>query len=118
LPKGIVKGLAHITGGGFNGNLPRILPLGCRAQIRLGSWPVLPIFNLLQKIGNISQKEMFRTFNMGLGMIAVVSPSDKDRLMQYLNSKGEKSYLIGNVIKGKKAVSFLGDERSNERDES
>lgn len=108
LSDGIIKGLAHITGGGFSGNLPRILPEGCQAQISLGSWPVLPIFNLLQKIGNISQKEMFRTFNMGIGMIAVVAPSDKDRLMQYLNAKGEKSYPIGTIIKGKKVVSFLG----------
>jgi len=110
LSEGIIKGLAHITGGGFKGNLPRILPSGCQAQIRLASWPILPIFNLLQEIGNISQKEMFRTFNMGIGMVIVVSPSDMDKLMNHLNSQEEKSYIIGNIIEGEKEVSLLSDE--------
>jgi phosphoribosylformylglycinamidine cyclo-ligase len=107
LPKKIIKGLAHITGGGFRGNLPRILPRECQAQIELGSWPVLPIFNLLQKIGNISQKEMFRTFNMGIGMIAVVSPHHKDQFIEQVGCKAKECYLIGNIIKGEKGVVFL-----------
>lgn len=103
----IIKGLAHITGGGFTGNLPRILPQNCQARIKLGSWPILPIFKLLQKIGNISQKEMYRTFNMGIGMIAVVSPLHKDELIKHIGSKGIECYLIGDIIKGEKGVVFL-----------
>jgi phosphoribosylformylglycinamidine cyclo-ligase len=107
LPDKIIKGLAHITGGGFTGNLPRILPQSCQARIKLGSWPILPIFKLLQKIGNISQKEMYRTFNMGLGMIAVVSPLHKEELIKNISSKGIESYLIGDIVKGERGVVFL-----------
>ena len=71
-----VKGLAHITGGGLLENIPRILPKNCEAKIKLGTWDILPVFNAMQSIGNIEQNEMFRTFNMGIGMIIIVSKNE------------------------------------------
>ena len=71
LERNLVLGLAHITGGGITDNLPRILPEGCGAQVRFGSWPVLPVFDLMSKIGNVVREEMLRATNMGIGMIAV-----------------------------------------------
>ena len=74
LDRGVIKGLAHITGGGLLENIPRILPEATNAEIQRGSWPVLPVFNLLQRLGNIDESEMFRTFNMGIGMVVVCDP--------------------------------------------
>jgi phosphoribosylformylglycinamidine cyclo-ligase len=109
-----IKGLAHITGGGITENLPRILPAGVAAVVNLGSWPVLEIFKLLQKIGNIQQQEMLRTFNMGIGMILAVSAVDTDRLIEELHQQGETAYIIGNVIEnqkdGQKQVIYQGEE--------
>nr|HQU94175.1 phosphoribosylformylglycinamidine cyclo-ligase [Pyrinomonadaceae bacterium] len=76
LDSGKIKGLAHITGGGFLENIPRILPEGVSVEINRGSWPELPVFGMMQKLGNVSDKEMFRTFNMGIGMVIVVSPTN------------------------------------------
>ena len=94
-----VKGLAHITGGGFLDNLPRILPSPCRAAIQKGSWPLPPIFTLLQERGNIDAMEMFRVFNMGIGMIVVVSEKEVADILDRLRSLGERAYLIGTVEK-------------------
>src|SRR5215210_5306001 len=76
LDEGRIKGLAHITGGGLTDNIPRILPEGTAVEIQKGSWPILPVFNLMQEIGNVSETEMYRTFNMGVGMVIVTSSPD------------------------------------------
>src|SRR6202041_2881578 len=97
-------GLAHITGGGITDNLPRILPKSMSAHVELGSWPVLPIFEHLQQLGNVDQEEMLRTFNMGIGLIAVV-PADKFRRVQsMLERAGEKFSVIGRTVKGDRKV--------------
>ncbi|MFV0255234.1 MAG: phosphoribosylformylglycinamidine cyclo-ligase [Erysipelotrichaceae bacterium] len=92
-----VKGISHITGGGFDENLPRMLKgnLGC--QIDLGSWPILPIFNYLQKLSNIELREMFKIFNMGVGMVLVVAEKDVEKTLKLLEKQGQKSYLIGEI---------------------
>src|SRR5690242_11996598 len=83
LDKGVIKGLAHITGGGLTDNIPRILPEGTAVKIEKGSWPVLPVYELLQRIGNVSEFEMYRTFNMGVGMVIVCSRSDVDLIKSH-----------------------------------
>jgi len=102
-----VKGIAHITGGGFIENVPRILPEGLVAQIQLGSWPVLPIFELIKRWGDIEDRDMFNTFNMGIGMVLVCSPQDVDGIIAQLKSDGYPSYIIGRVIKGYGGVVFI-----------
>jgi phosphoribosylformylglycinamidine cyclo-ligase len=98
----LVAGMAHITGGGITENLPRILPKGTAAQVELGSWPVLPIFKHLEELGNVPQDEMMRTFNMGIGLIAVV-PADKFRKAQTVLSRAEeKFHVIGRIVKADK----------------
>lgn len=104
IDRGLIKGLAHITGGGFIDNIPRILPGGCRAKIQKGSWPTFPIFQLLEEAGKLSEKEMFRTFNMGIGMVCVVSPTLREEFMEALNLAGEKAYEIGALEEGKPEV--------------
>jgi phosphoribosylformylglycinamidine cyclo-ligase len=99
---GLAAGMAHITGGGITENLPRILPKGTCAQIELGSWPVLSIFEHLQKLGDVPQDEMLRTFNMGVGLIVVV-PADKfSRAKSLLNRAEEKFHVIGRIGKSDK----------------
>ncbi|MEW6408790.1 MAG: phosphoribosylformylglycinamidine cyclo-ligase [Nitrospirota bacterium] len=101
-----VKGIAHITGGGITENLPRILPAGCRAVIKKGSWKVHPIFRHIQDTGGISDEEMFRVFNMGVGMILVVSESDVRNLIRSLKRMGEEAYAIGHIERGKRGVVY------------
>ncbi|MBT2760131.1 phosphoribosylformylglycinamidine cyclo-ligase [Paenibacillus sp. ISL-20] len=105
-----VKGMAHITGGGFIENIPRMLPDGVNVDIEYGSWPILPIFKLMQEKGNISNKDMFTTFNMGIGMVLVVKEQDADGALQYLRSAGEEAYVIGRVTEGERLVTFTGAE--------
>ncbi|MGG3508085.1 phosphoribosylformylglycinamidine cyclo-ligase [Paenibacillus lautus] len=105
-----VKGMAHITGGGFIENIPRMLPDGVNVDIEYGSWPILPIFKLMQEKGNISNKDMFTTFNMGIGMVLVVKEQDADGVLQYLRSAGEEAYAIGRVTEGERLVTFTGAE--------
>jgi phosphoribosylformylglycinamidine cyclo-ligase len=95
-----VKGAAHITGGGITGNLPRVLPPGCRAVIERQSWPVPGVFGMIQEIGAIAQDEMDRTFNNGLGMILVIGKSRAEAVRQAITKMGEKSYVIGEIKKG------------------
>ncbi len=103
---GLTAGMAHITGGGITENLPRILPKGTGAQVELGSWPVLPIFDHLRALGQVSNEEMMRTFNMGVGLIAVV-PADKfARAKNLLNRAEEKFHVIGRVVKGERRVQY------------
>jgi phosphoribosylformylglycinamidine cyclo-ligase len=102
----LVHALAHITGGGITDNLPRVLPRGTAAIVEMGSWPVLPVFNHMQKIGNVPHDDMMRTFNMGIGMVLVV-PANKFKRVQALIEKcGERSYLIGRVVKGDRKVLY------------
>jgi len=100
LDSGIIKGLAHITGGGFLENIPRILPEGVGVEIKRGTWPELPIFDTMQKLGNISDKEMFRTFNMGIGMVVVCDANNVDAI----RAKIPDTPLIGETIKGSREV--------------
>jgi phosphoribosylformylglycinamidine cyclo-ligase len=95
-----IKGCAHITGGGITGNLPRVLPKGRRAVIERGSWPVPPVFDLIQKLGGIHRDEMDRVFNNGLGLILVVDRKDAAGVEQVLKKMGEKSFLIGEIRNG------------------
>ena len=99
IEKKLVRGIAHITGGGFEGNIPRILPEGLGAEIKKSSFEVLPIFKLMQKLGNVSEKDMFRTFNMGIGMVLVVSKEIDDYVVKQIQQK-ETANIIGRVTKG------------------
>lgn len=103
-----VKGMAHITGGGFIENIPRMLPDHVNVDIEYGSWPILPIFKLMQEQGDISNKDMFTTFNMGIGMVIVVAEQNVDKALQLLRSSGEEPYVIGRVTEGERAVTFTG----------
>jgi phosphoribosylformylglycinamidine cyclo-ligase len=100
LERGKLRALAHITGGGFPGNIPRVLPAGLGARIRLGAWPVPALFGLIQRGGRVSDAEMYRTFNMGIGMVAVVSPADLHEVEHSLERRGETSFVIGSVEAG------------------
>lgn len=93
-----IKGLAHITGGGFYENIPRVLPEGLGAAVDADSWETPKIFNLLQKWGQVETREMYRTFNMGIGMVVVVSPEDADFVRENFQSRGEEVFTIGEVI--------------------
>jgi len=101
-----VSAMAHITGGGITENLPRVLPKGTAAIVEMGKWPVLPIFTHLQKLGNIEQAEMMRTFNMGIGMVLVVPSKKFKKVMTLLDRIGEKGYTIGRIVKGERTVSY------------
>ncbi len=94
-----IRGIVHITGGGFIDNIPRILPGPCRAVITKGSWQVPPIFEMIQKIGNIDDGEMLRVFNMGIGMIVIVAEKDQPEIMERLDKLGERAYSLGVVEK-------------------
>ena len=94
-----VHGIAHITGGGFIENIPRILPDGLSAEIELGSWPVLPVFTELQRMGEMSDRQIYNTFNMGIGMVFAVDASEADAVIAALEACGEKAYKIGCVAK-------------------
>ena len=101
-----VAALAHITGGGITENLPRVLPRGTAAAIELGSWPVLPIFEHLQQLGNVPKDEMLRTFNMGLGMLLVIPAAKFKKAQSVLERVGEKAFTIGRITKGERKVSY------------
>lgn len=92
-----VFGMAHITGGGLLENVPRVLPKGCCAEIRLDSWQRLPLFDVLQKAGNVERSEMYRTFNMGIGMVLSVCETDADAILAALNAQGETAWNIGRI---------------------
>jgi phosphoribosylformylglycinamidine cyclo-ligase len=98
---GLVKGMAHITGGGMTDNLPRILPRGCAARIDVGSWSVPPLFRLLQSRGGIPDAEMFRAFNMGIGLILVCGAARRDELVRRLADAGERgAAIVGTIVAG------------------
>jgi phosphoribosylformylglycinamidine cyclo-ligase len=105
--KGWLTGLVHVTGGGITDNTPRILPGGCRAEIHLGSWPVLPVFNMIASLGKVRQPEMLRTFNMGLGMLLVVPRKNVENVTRALKRKREKFWIVGRIVRGKPEVEYL-----------
>jgi len=98
----VIKGLAHITGGGLTDNIPRILPENTAVKIERGSWPIPPLFELLRRLGNVSDAEMYRTFNMGVGMVIVCAPSDVEMIAGHVGD----CYRIGSVVSGNREVSI------------
>ncbi len=102
--KMIVKGMAHITGGGLVENIPRILPKGCAIKLGKNRWDVPEIFKIIQKVGNIDEEEMFHVFNMGIGMALIVSKSDVNPVLNELKKSGESGTIIGEVVKGDRIV--------------
>ena len=109
LEENLVKGMAHITGGSFYDNIPRILPKGLGVMINSDAWPVLPIFRLLQEWGHVETKEMYHTFNMGIGMVLVVKPELVERVVEVLETEHEKVYSIGIVTEGDGEVTIVGE---------
>ncbi len=99
-----VKGVSHITGGGFYENMPRSIPKGLGVKIRKEDVKVLPIFRLIQKEGNIGERDMFNTFNMGVGMSVVVAKEDADRAVEILRANGEEAYVVGEIVKSDDGV--------------
>ena len=102
-----INTVSHITGGGFIENVPRMLPDGVKAVIEKGTWDILPIFNMLQKLGNVSEHDMYNTFNMGIGMIVAVDADRADAAVKCLESAGEKAYIIGKLEQGEKTVEIV-----------
>ena len=103
-----VNGIAHITGGGFIENIPRTIPSGMKAVIKHGSWDIPPVFKLMQKLGNIEEKEMFNTFNMGIGLVLAVPSNTAEGVLDTLISLGEKAWSIGSVTIGEGGIEFCG----------
>ncbi len=101
-----IKGCSHITGGGFDENIPRMLPDGIRAVVKKDSYEVPAIFKLLQKTGNITDQMMYNTYNMGLGMILAVDPADVDKTMEAIAAAGDTAYIVGHCEAGEKGVAL------------
>ena len=101
-----IKGLAHITGGGLPGNLPRILPEGLQAVVQRRRWEAAPIFSILQREGKVTEEEIFRTFNMGIGMAVVVPDSEAQDFLRAARSLGEKAWIVGEIVTGERQVCF------------
>lgn len=106
----LVKGMVHITGGGFYENIPRVLPKGVTAEVDVTKWPRLPVFMKLQEWGNVAWPEMYRTFNMGIGMILIVDQKDVETVKENLSSRGETVYEIGRIVSGDGPVVLKGAE--------
>ena len=106
LDSGQIKGLAHITGGGLTENIPRILPDETAVKIEKDSWPVLPVFKLMEELGNVAEGEMYRTFNMGIGLVIVCSRADGDAIKAHMQQRGEQCYEIGQVARGRHEVTI------------
>jgi phosphoribosylformylglycinamidine cyclo-ligase len=98
--------MAHVTGGGLPGNLPRVLPPGCRAVVRRGSWRVPPIFSLIERLGAVPRGEMDRTFNNGIGFVLVVARARVDRVLAELGRRRAGARVIGAVVAGERGLSF------------
>ncbi|HMV47659.1 MAG TPA: phosphoribosylformylglycinamidine cyclo-ligase [Blastocatellia bacterium] len=105
--EGVVKGLAHITGGGLVENIPRILPRNVDVAIKEGSWPVLPVCDLMQRIGNVPREDMLRTFNLGIGMVVIVNPGFLQFVKDQFNNARQPHYVIGEVVDGSSKVRFV-----------
>lgn len=107
LEKYEVKGIAHITGGGLVENVPRVLPKDLSLEITKGSWDILPIFKLMQRLGQVSDEEMHRVFNMGIGLVIIISQDQVEDIKKDLEQVGEKVYQIGKIVNGNKDVKFV-----------
>jgi phosphoribosylformylglycinamidine cyclo-ligase len=107
LDTGWLKGMAHITGGGITGNLPRILPPATGAVVRKGSWPILPIFRFIQEKGSVEEAEMYRTFNMGIGMVLVVAEQRVASLKGHFSALGDPCYELGMIETGDGRVRYM-----------
>ena len=102
-----VHGICHITGGGFDENIPRVLRDGQGIEIEEGSWEILPVFSLLEKWGGVPHREMFNIFNMGVGMVIVLDEAESGKAIEILESHGEKASVIGRIVEGNKTVTIL-----------
>jgi phosphoribosylformylglycinamidine cyclo-ligase len=111
LERGWLSAAAHITGGGITENLPRALPAGCAAEIRLDAWPLPPLFRLLERLGSLPPEEMLRTFNMGIGMILVVPSRHRARVESSLRRARSEFYRLGEVVRGRRQVRYRGSWR-------
>ena len=100
----VIKGFAHLTGGGFLDNIPRVLPKNCAVTIERGSWPVLPVFELIEKHGKVDNTEMHQVFNMGIGMTAIVRGSKADSVLRSIRRRGHDAWIVGEVTKGRGKV--------------
>ena len=107
LKKVRIKSMAHITGGGLTDNIPRVIPEGYGVRIEKGSWPVPPIFRRIQRAGDVDEREMYRTLNMGVGMALVVPAGDADRTVALFARRGFKAWVIGEVVRGRREVTLL-----------
>lgn len=105
----LIKGLVHVTGGGITDNTPRILPVGTQAQVRLGSWPVLPIFDFIARLGKVPEPDMLRTFNMGIGMMLIVAKRKLAHVTTLLGKARERFWVIGEIQRGKPGVTYIGN---------
>jgi phosphoribosylformylglycinamidine cyclo-ligase len=105
--EGVIKGLAHITGGGLVENIPRILPANVDVTLKEGSWPVLPVFDLMQKIGDVPREDMLRTFNLGIGMVVIAGPKSMQFLEDKFSCARQEFYVIGEVVSGSRKVRFV-----------
>lgn len=104
LEKHEIKGIAHITGGGFIENIPRTIPKGLKARIEIGSWDILPIFNLMKDLGKIEDKVLYNTFNMGIGLVMIVNRAEADGIMSSLKAMGETAYIMGEIAAGEEGI--------------
>ncbi len=105
-----IKGIAHITGGGLTENLPRVLPDGCVAQLKRSAWPVPPLFAMLANMGKVEQEEMYRVFNMGIGLVLVVPAEQADQVIRRAGELGDRGYRIGEIVTGQageKSVAYV-----------
>jgi len=105
-----IKGMVHITGGGFVENIPRVLPNGLQANIQLGTWAIPSIFTFLQTIGELQQEELYRTFNMGIGFLLIVGKDQSEKVLALSKELGETPYVIGQIVEGNQGVMLLGEQ--------
>jgi phosphoribosylformylglycinamidine cyclo-ligase len=99
-PGGVIKGLAHITGGGFVDNIPRVLPKNCDAIVRKGSWEELPIFQMIRAKGRVREAELYQVFNMGVGMVLIVQAEKAQAMQQFIRARKQKAWAIGEIVRG------------------
>jgi len=111
LANGWLSAAAHITGGGLTENIPRVLPRNCAVEIRLGSWPLPPLFRLLERLGKLPPDEMLRTFNLGVGMVLIVPRRRLKMVEQHLKRRRERAFVIGEVVGGRPSVRYSGSWR-------
>jgi len=106
IERGLVHGLAHVTGGGLTDNVPRVLPEGTAARIERGTWPILPVFTVMQQLGRVADDEMYRAFNMGVGMVCAIGPAEAPAFEAALAAQGEAFHRIGSIVPGGRNVVY------------